>query len=71
MTPDHFKPEHVLQLVTELDGEYHDVLDAHIRAAIQRANTAVVELSQIDDDGNATGTEFFAVTVNRIPMESL
>lgn len=61
-----FTTEAVLGLLVELDGEYHDVLDANVKAAIHDPNLAFVELTPVETEGRALAPEMFAITVKRV-----
>jgi len=61
-----FTTEAVLGLILELDGEYHDGLDANVKAAIHDPARAFVELTPVVTDGGPLAPEMFAITVERI-----
>jgi hypothetical protein len=61
-----FTTEDVLGLIVELDGEYHDGLDANVKAAIHDPQRAFVELTPVVTDGGPLAPEMFCITVERV-----
>lgn len=61
-----FTTANVLGLIVELDGEYHDGLDANVKAGINDPARAFVELTPIETDGGPLAPEMFCITVARV-----
>jgi len=55
---------HILDLLTEADGDYHDGINAFIGAS-HDGETATITLSYVGSDGEITRTDTFAITPER------
>lgn len=69
MTDHQFTPEDVLSLLVERNGEFHDVLDAHVLVTTT-ATTAVVALVAPGAIGEPSDAQHFLVRVERAPLSA-